>query len=223
MTTSPSAPKGISKLLVPVKYRAILSPLSWDAEGTWHSLRLYCAQVGNDGRLPKRHLHAGIDRKITKARAERAVEELVDAGLLIDRDDHWEFVGWLEENPSAEEWNDPTKLMVRLRRDRLMKDWNLRARIQARDENRCQYCNGRVRWTAKSARDGGTYDHVDPDDPENRYEGIVVACRKCNGKKGHRTPEQWVAAGGLPLLNDPARPFDEALFRQLLKERGHQS
>jgi 5-methylcytosine-specific restriction endonuclease McrA len=76
----------------------------------------------------------------------------------------------------------------RKRRDNTMK----RARIYIRDRYRCQYCGEN-----KNAKDL-TLDHILPKaqggatTPQN----LVSACKKCNQRKGNRTPEQ----ARMPLL-----------------------
>lgn len=67
-----------------------------------------------------------------------------------------------------------------------------------RDHYRCMYCGYRFEPSML------TRDHVTPraqgglDVPEN----VVAACRKCNGFKADRTPEQ----ANMPLLAVPFRP-----------------
>lgn len=67
-----------------------------------------------------------------------------------------------------------------------------------RDGNRCLYC-GRVMATAALTRD-----HVVPrcQGGADRWANVVTACRRCNGHKGGRTPEQ----AGMPLLAIPFAP-----------------
>lgn len=76
----------------------------------------------------------------------------------------------------------------RKRRENTMK----RVRIYIRDRYRCQYCGDQ-----KTAKDL-TLDHMLPraqggaTTPQN----LVAACKKCNQRKGNRTPEQ----ARMPLL-----------------------
>jgi len=64
--------------------------------------------------------------------------------------------------------------------------------IYERDNFTCQYCG--ERFSAKEL----TLDHVDPkskggsNDPRN----LVTACKRCNNRKGARTPDE----AGMPLL-----------------------
>lgn len=73
-----------------------------------------------------------------------------------------------------------------------------RQNVYARDRGRCQYCRAHI------ARDNWTYDHVVPRAQGGRtsWENVVVACVKCNQKKGGRTPAQ----AGMVLATVPVRP-----------------
>jgi 5-methylcytosine-specific restriction endonuclease McrA len=73
-----------------------------------------------------------------------------------------------------------------------------RENVYARDLGRCQYCGGKV------PRPESTYDHVIPRSQggHTRWENIVIACLKCNQKKGGRTPQQ----ASMRLRSTPVRP-----------------
>ena len=172
-----------------------LAVVSFDAEAVWHITRLYCAAKGNDGRLPARELHVAVARKITEARARRLAEELVAAGLWLDHGDTYELVDWLKDQPAAAVWDDDTQRDRWARGKALRRDRDLCRRIQQRDANLCRYCAVRVNWTDRKGPGGGTYDHLDPDGP-NSLDNVVVACRRCNGRKKDRTPAQ----AGMRLL-----------------------
>ncbi|HJM82375.1 MAG TPA: HNH endonuclease [Nitrospinota bacterium] len=64
-----------------------------------------------------------------------------------------------------------------------------------RDNYTCQYCGGGLEMTI---------DHVIPRSVGGRstWDNIVTACRKCNLKKGSRTPEE----AGMKLLMRPKQP-----------------
>lgn len=178
-------------------HRSELAVLSFESEAVWHIVRLYCADKGNDGRLPRRELHVALARKITAAKATRLAAELVDAGLWVDHGaDGYELVDWLKEQPAAEVWTDDVRRERWVRTKALHRDRDLCRRIQERDANLCRYCGTRVNWVDRKGPAGGTYDHVDPDGP-NRLENVVVACRRCNARKKDRTPEQ----AGMRLLS----------------------
>ena len=79
-----------------------------------------------------------------------------------------------------------------------------RKNLFIRDKFSCQYCGKQLIGTQL------TYDHVIP---KSRYKpfykkstswsNIVTSCRKCNIKKGNKTPDE----AGMKLINKPLRPF----------------
>ena len=71
-----------------------------------------------------------------------------------------------------------------------------RQAVFRRDGYACQYCGGRPRDL--------TLDHVLPrhrGGPDS-WENVVAACRRCNGKKGGRTPEE----ARMRLRTEPRAP-----------------
>lgn len=75
----------------------------------------------------------------------------------------------------------------------------LTAMVRKRDRDLCRYCGILTRWDGdKRSKESGTYDHVDPFGG-NSLANIVVACRRCNGVKKDRTPEQ----AGMVKLPEP--------------------
>jgi len=72
--------------------------------------------------------------------------------------------------------------------------------VRLRDGNRCRYCGCRVDWSDRRGERGATYDHVHPRGPATP-ENVVVACRRCNSRKGLRTPEQ----AGISLIQVGSR------------------
>jgi len=85
-----------------------------------------------------------------------------------------------------------------------------RRTVMARDFYTCQYC-GKQPGKAEL-----TIDHVIPRSRggETTWENVVTACRRCNQKKGNRTPEE----AGMPLLRKPRQP--RYLAFTLLAESG---
>ena len=79
-----------------------------------------------------------------------------------------------------------------------------RQAIFARDSHRCQYC-GRHFPVSKLS-----LDHVVPrrSGGQNTWENMVCACRKCNVKKGGRTPSQ----ARMKLAQKPTRPTHSPLL-----------
>jgi len=69
-----------------------------------------------------------------------------------------------------------------------------RRAIFLRDENMCQYCGQHAE----------NVDHVVPkvQGGTHRWDNVVAACRRCNTRKGGRTPDQ----AGLTLKRQPTPP-----------------
>jgi 5-methylcytosine-specific restriction endonuclease McrA len=69
-----------------------------------------------------------------------------------------------------------------------------RRAIFLRDGHRCQYCGGYAE----------NVDHVIPrvQGGQHQWDNVVAACRRCNTRKGGRTPDQ----AGLTLRRAPATP-----------------
>jgi 5-methylcytosine-specific restriction endonuclease McrA len=99
---------------------------------------------------------------------------------------------YLMWNPSREE-NDVARAKAAELRDR-----ELLAIVRKRDLGRCRYCAVAVVWADRRSSLGGVYDHVDPAIAAGAA-NLVVACRGCNSRKGHRTPD----AAGMTLLPVP--------------------
>lgn len=128
----------------------------------------------------------------------------------------YDFDGWreiselriaLEEQQESEDWlcavNFPIQVprVIRLLNyDRVPKSpvKFSRRNIFLRDENRCQYCEKKFSVPHLSL------DHVLPRSQggETSWENIVCACRKCNVRKGGRTPRE----AGMLLRREPAKP-----------------
>ena len=81
-----------------------------------------------------------------------------------------------------------------------------RNNILWRDKNQCQYCG-----VIESPRDM-TIDHVIPRSRggENTWSNLVTCCKRCNQKKGNRTPEE----ANMSLLNKPVKPRN-SILRQI--------
>jgi len=73
-----------------------------------------------------------------------------------------------------------------------------RKNIFERDRHLCQYCR------KKFPKADLTIDHVMPRSRGGRdtWENLVLACVKCNIRKGNRTPDE----AHMPLLKEPAKP-----------------
>ena len=86
-----------------------------------------------------------------------------------------------------------------------------RKNLFLRDDYTCQYCN-----IQKDARHL-TYDHIIPKAqwdkyPKNqtgtKWTNVVSACKKCNNKKGGRTPKQ----ANMPLKQKPLEPCNSEKY-----------
>ena len=86
-----------------------------------------------------------------------------------------------------------------------------RKNILLRDHSTCQYC-GRQHTPAEL-----TLDHVLPRSRggESSWDNLVACCKKCNHKKGNRTPEE----SGMHLLRRP-RGFSLHVNRQIMRYLG---
>jgi len=73
-----------------------------------------------------------------------------------------------------------------------------RRNIYLRDRNQCQYCG------ARPPRDQMTIDHVVPRSRGGKtvWENVVLACSKCNARKGNRLPSEC----GMTLIRKPRKP-----------------
>ncbi|AEH44227.1 HNH endonuclease [Thermodesulfatator indicus DSM 15286] len=82
-----------------------------------------------------------------------------------------------------------------------------RANLMMRDRYTCQYCGKSV----KNPKDR-TIDHIIPRSRGGKttWENVVLCCRKCNIKKGNRTPEE----AGMKLLSKPKAPRWESLIME---------
>lgn len=73
-----------------------------------------------------------------------------------------------------------------------------RRNVVWRDKNICQYCGNKFIFSEL------TMDHVIPKSRggEKTWNNIVASCKKCNSKKGDRTPEE----ARMPLIKKPFVP-----------------
>jgi 5-methylcytosine-specific restriction endonuclease McrA len=80
-----------------------------------------------------------------------------------------------------------------------------RRNLFARDKNICQYCGRKFRSEDLSI------DHVFPQCQGGRstWDNCVLACLKCNVRKGGRTPKQ----AGMSLIHQPYKPKWSPTFR----------
>ena len=78
-----------------------------------------------------------------------------------------------------------------------------------RDNGACQYCNLSVNYK------NFEMEHVIPRSKGGKtiWENIVVSCRKCNSKKGARTPSE----AGMNLTKNPSAPKRKSFFKKILR------
>ncbi|RUM89323.1 MAG: HNH endonuclease [Thermodesulfatator sp.] len=90
-----------------------------------------------------------------------------------------------------------------------------RANLYMRDNYTCQYCGKSV----KNPKDR-TIDHVVPRSRGGKtvWTNVVLCCRKCNLRKGDRTPEE----AGMRLLKRPEAPKWQSLFLEKFPEEKRQ-
>lgn len=203
-------------LMIYPRLRVKLATLDKDPYVLIWKIWMYCQDAGNGGRFHIDELAGACDRLLTPAQIRKAIAVLERPTIehtdgttsplwLSIADDHVQLPAWFVElNPGPEVWTDDVLRWRRARNKELHspKCEQLREKVRKRDRHLCRYCGQRVKWGANNADHGATYDHVDPDE-DNTLSNVVVACRRCNGRKKDRTPEQWIAedpAQGLSLL-----------------------
>lgn len=84
--------------------------------------------------------------------------------------------------------------------------------VMQRDDHTCQYCGQRL------PRRELTIDHVVPRarGGETRWDNVVTACRRCNGRKGDRLP----CEAGMTLLQEPQQPTVHTLLWSMMARYG---
>jgi 5-methylcytosine-specific restriction endonuclease McrA len=84
--------------------------------------------------------------------------------------------------------------------NRTAKEKPTKAAIYRRDNNTCQYCG-----STRSL----TIDHLVPRcrGGADSWDNLLLACSRCNVRKGHRTPEQ----SGLKLTRKPRPPLPKVV------------
>ncbi len=137
-------------------------------------------------------LFKGNARVITPDWTTHTLEEWVEASNFYDN-------GRLIRSPSLAIMAPEAIILNRY--DRLPRSEVVfsRANLFIRDNFTCQYCGRSVR----SAKDR-TIDHIIPKSRGGKtvWGNVVLCCRKCNLKKGDRTPEE----AGMKLLKRPTAP-----------------
>jgi len=85
-----------------------------------------------------------------------------------------------------------------------------KSNIFLRDQHTCQYCGH------KEAANKLTLDHILPQSRGGKtvWENLVTSCRKCNSKKGDRTPKE----ANMTLLNKP-KPLHSYFHLHLVRSK----
>lgn len=166
------------------------------AVGLWALAGSWCGSNGTDGFVP-----ATVVPRWSKS-WKRLAAMLVDRRLWEPsergHEAGWVFVNWTEYQPTRQETAEPLERIRWRRKQALKKNRALCEQVVQRDRGRCRYCDIVVNWQDRKSAKGGTYDHVDPNG-DNTLENVVVACRRCNGRKKDRTPHE----AGMALLPEP--------------------
>lgn len=216
-----SNPNGLAWLKLPSRITDLLEAVSIEASGVYLELSAFSAKKDTQGLIRWDDLHVAVRRKVTYARATKITAELGAHDIVTITEEGIDLGdAWREENPRGEIFQDQVQRERWARDKRLKRDSELCRRIKSRDRNLCAYCGVRVNWNDKVSPIGGTYDHVDPDG-ENTFGNVRVACRRCNGRKRDRTPEQWIEddpdlPGGLSLPLKPGTTAEQ--YASLLAE-----
>lgn len=195
-----------------------------------HAVALHeCASVDGDGVLTPLMVKdaAGLyDLKAPSKLAARLVEQNVwhDADTMercfecVDQSKPLgpgEFLihEWWEPLLHGEGKKNAVKRDREKRRKALNRDKPLVAQIRTRDRDLCRYCGVQTLDSSGPDKKSAlvrTLDHLDPWGG-NTAANVVVACKRCNGWKNERTPEQWLAEAG------PWSPSNPGGARVLLK------
>jgi 5-methylcytosine-specific restriction endonuclease McrA len=199
-----------------------IAALGPDGGWLWTLVNMRVSKNRTDGLVTFRILDDMRHRaKLTQRRADAAVALLVAEGLWHDRTslarcerckdvvrqlpskrlaegEHYVH-DFLEYNPASIEALIPDARMKAKRKKELSRMTSLREAIWERDRGMCRYCGVRVDFADRKSDTGGQHDHVDPANPLNTFDAIVIACRGCNRTKGDRTPEE----AGMTMLPIP--------------------
>lgn len=166
----------------------------------WLRGMCYCNHYLTDGFLPEEVIKTW---KLYDKKPLDVVFVMVQAGILRQSDRRgmpgYQFHDYEMYQPLAADIKE--KRDWDARRKQLYSIPGLIDAIRARDGDRCRYCAVTVNWHDRRGPKGGTYDHVIPRGP-NSLENVVVACSRCNTRKGGWTPEQ----AGMPLLPPQHQP-----------------
>ena len=159
------------------------------ASWLWVGCIAYAQRYLTDGFVPG----AAVPSLSTVKRVAASLRILVDVGLLDKTVGGYRVHDYLEYNSSASEIQ-ADRNWDRFRKE-LYSQPDLVRSIKQRDRNRCRYCDIEVNWSDRRGPSGGQFDHIKARGP-NTLDNVVVACRRCNIRKGNRSTESC----GMTLL-----------------------
>ncbi len=148
------------------------------------------------------HLVKGSAKVITPDWTTHTLEEWIEASRFYDNGN-----GKMIRSPSLSFLAPDAIYLVTYDRLPRLEVVFSRANLLVRDNYTCQYCGKSVR----NPKDR-TIDHVIPRSRGGKtvWENVVLCCRKCNLRKGDRTPEE----AGMKLLKKPKAPKWESIFME---------
>lgn len=147
------------------------------------------------------HLVKGSAKVITPDWTTHNLEEWIEASRFYNGN------GRMVRSPSLSLLAPEAIYLVRYDRLPRLEVVFSRANLLVRDKYTCQYCGKSV----KNPKDR-TIDHVIPRSRGGKtvWDNVVLCCRKCNLRKGDRTPEE----AGMKLLKKPKAPPWESIFME---------
>lgn len=149
----------------------------WVMAGSWS-----CATL-TDGFIPAWF----VDSLDARAEAASLVRVRLWHRHTVDGERGYRFHQWDEYQRDAR--TVKAQRRSNAARQKLTRDKPTKQLIRDRDGDNCRYCAVEVKWTDRRGDLGGTYDHRDPEGPSDET-NLVVCCRGCNARKGHRTEAQ---------------------------------
>lgn len=137
------------------------------------------------------------------------VTAMRDMASVMDPENFYllQFEDWLEHEPLGARWIKtssgkiaaPEVIVLKRYGERPPRRINFnRSNLYRRDDWACQYCGDEL------PRKKLTIEHIVPSSRggQTSWTNCVAACKKCNGRKADRTPEE----AGMPLRKEPRKP-----------------
>lgn len=155
-----------------------------------HKIREWMAAAEVTRTAARRLVQVGLWHDAKSLRdCSACLADIEDLSVELEPSDFY-WCGWRADQIEKEGKDDPVKKKRNLRKKALHRNQPLKAQIRERDRDLCRYCGVLTTWGAdhKSSL-AGTFDHIDPWSG-NSLSNCCVSCRRCNGVKRDRTPEQ---------------------------------